>query len=100
MLISPNSTLASLPWAALPGREPGTYLIDEFAIAIVPIPAALPELIAHNEAPDPAKNPALLLVGDVDFGADPGNRELATVTHVAARGGEQFNSAGVAGHAH
>lgn len=96
VLISPNGATAPLPWGALPGKEPGTYLIDEFAIAVVPIPAALPEMMAGdsiaNPAADPTKHkPSLLLVGDVDFGADPGNRDLATVTHIAARGGGQFN---------
>jgi CHAT domain-containing protein len=62
------------------------------AIAIVPIPRLLPELLAGDAtqaAPD--KKPSLLLVGDVDFGADPGASDLTKMNQVAMRGGEQFN---------
>ena len=71
VLLSPDGDTARFPWPALPGKQPGTYLIDETAIAIVPIPRLLPELMA---AAEPAANetPSLLLVGGVDFGADPG----------------------------
>jgi CHAT domain-containing protein/Tfp pilus assembly protein PilF len=92
VLISPNSTTAPLPWAALPGNEQGSYLIDDVAIAVLPIPALLPELVAGDKAAEPmAKNPSLLLVGDVDFGADPGSRDTVSIGLVAARGGQQFN---------
>ena len=92
VLISPNSTLAPLPWAALPGKEPGTYLIDDMAIALVPIPSLLPELMAGDAADaSTANKPSLLLVGDVDFGADPGNHDTTSVGLFASRGGQQFN---------
>ena len=92
VLISPNSLTASLPWMALPGKQPGTYLIDDVAIALVPIPRLLPEQLAGDAAGQQSEQkPSLLLVGDVDFGADPGRRALTTIDRVAARGGEQFN---------
>ena len=40
VLVSPDGSLGKLPLAALPGRQPGTYLIEERAIAIVPVPGA------------------------------------------------------------
>jgi CHAT domain-containing protein len=70
VLISPNSLIAPLPWAALPGEKPGPYLIDDFAIALAPIPSLLPELLGNGPVALPEK-PSLLIVGDVDFDADP-----------------------------
>ena len=91
VLVSPDGALGKLPLAALPGRQPGTYLIEERAIALVPVPQALAELLAGREgrggpgpaAPDPG--PSLLLVGDVDFGATPGDSDARIVSRVAAR---------------
>jgi CHAT domain-containing protein len=67
----------------LPGQQSGTYLIEERAIAVIPVPQALPELIAKGDGD--ARHPgalskgaretnpeSLLLVGDVDYGGDPG----------------------------
>ncbi|HWB01231.1 MAG TPA: CHAT domain-containing protein, partial [Pirellulales bacterium] len=71
VLISPDGPLAQLPWAALPGRNPSTYLIEERAIAVVPIPQILPELLReapHDEAPD-----SLLVAGDIAYGGDAGS---------------------------
>ena len=41
VLFSPDGALARFPLAALPGRNPDTYLIEEFPIAIVPVPQLL-----------------------------------------------------------
>ena len=70
ILISPDGELAKFPWIVLPGNTPGKFLIEERAIAVIPVPQALPELLAKNAAADAA--PSLLLVGDVDYGGDPG----------------------------
>jgi CHAT domain-containing protein len=58
----------------------------------------LPEILVASElSPDdrqaklPAQPPSLLLVGDVDFGADPGSGDTQSLDRIAARGGEQFN---------
>ena len=91
MLVSPDGALGKLPLAVLPGRQPGTYLIEERAIAIVPVPQALPEWLAEREgrggprpeAPD--RGPSLLLVGDVDFGATPGASDVRVVSRAAVR---------------
>jgi len=87
VLISPNSAIAPLSWPALPGKRPGSYLIDDIAIAVVPIPRLLPELMM-GAAAEPA--PSLLLVGDVDFGADPGSISTSKPNQIAARDGSQF----------
>ena len=87
LLISPNSTTAPLPWPALRIQEPDVCLLDQFAVAIVPVPRLLPELLASGSSPEPAgSRPSVLLVGDVDFGATPGAKDLAANSRSAARG--------------
>ena len=83
VLVSPDGALGRLPLAALPGQKPDTYLIEERAIALVPVPQDLPELLAKRsgdeqgpEAKEPT--PSLLLVGNVDFGAAPGAADAET----------------------
>src|SRR5262249_15005557 len=34
--VCPEGDLARLPWAALPGAKPGTVLLEDFALAVVP----------------------------------------------------------------
>jgi CHAT domain-containing protein/tetratricopeptide (TPR) repeat protein len=81
VLISPDGALARLPMAALPGRKPGTYLIEERALATVPVPHYLPEWLNGRGQADAQPSagaeiaPALMLVGDVDFDAAPGRQD-------------------------
>ena len=96
ILISPDGVTARFPWPALPGEKPDTYLIEDVAIAIVPVPRMLPEMLARSN-PDHGHSsriaPSLLLVGDVDFGADPGKSlpDSASSNLVAARGGQALH---------
>ena len=96
VLLSPDGATVRFPWPALPGKKPGTYLIEETAIAIVPIPRLLPELLASDE-PAPARDAhaandsSLLLIGDVNFDADPGKSPIDAVAQIippGTRGGE------------
>jgi CHAT domain-containing protein len=67
VLVSPDGPLNSLPFAALPGPEPGSFLVEEYAFAIVPVPQLLPELL--HEAPRlVGARPTLLLAGSISFG--------------------------------
>ena len=96
VLISPNALTAPLPWSALPGKTPGTYLINDLAVTLVPIPNLLPELLAGDGPPTadhPQSPPSLLVVGDVDFDAEPGQPEKAPAATIqlAARGGQPQN---------
>ena len=92
VLISPNSLTAPLSWEVLPGSKPGTFLVDDVAIALVPIPRLLPELLTRGPAlKQPEGNPSLLLVGDVDFGADSGDHDSKAFDRVAARAASQFH---------
>ncbi len=68
-LISPDGVLGMIPFAALPGEKAGSYLIEEMAVAVVPVPQSLPEMLA------PAKDggrppPSLLAVGGLDYGEE------------------------------
>jgi len=78
VLVSPDGVTASLPLAALPGSEPGKYLIEERSLIVVPVPGQLPQLLADGEAKpaDDDKGPSLMLLGDVDFAAAAGTTRL------------------------
>jgi CHAT domain-containing protein len=66
VLISPDGGVGKLSFAALPGGRPDSYLVDEYLIAVVPVP----QLIAE---PKPAgeirPEPSLMVIGDVDYAA-------------------------------
>ncbi len=64
-LISPD-VLSPLPFAALPGKKAGSYLVEDIALAVIPTPQALPDLLKPR-AMEAALKPSLLVVGDVDY---------------------------------
>jgi CHAT domain-containing protein len=87
LLVSPDGAVGRVPFAALPGSKPDTYLIEERAVAMVSVPQLLPELLARGEpAGDVAGKPSLLLVGDVDFAAAPGTADEDAGSRSPARG--------------
>jgi CHAT domain-containing protein len=71
VLVSPDGALGRFPLAALPGKKPDSYLIEDVAIAVLPVPQLLGELVA-NSSPIKGEAGGMLLVGDVDFDARPG----------------------------
>ncbi len=64
VLISPDEALGRLPFAALPGRGEGNFLLEESPLAVLPVPRVLPQLLLPLGG-----KPTLLALGDVDFGA-------------------------------
>ncbi|MBY0231493.1 MAG: CHAT domain-containing protein [Gemmataceae bacterium] len=66
VLVSPDGILGTVPFAALPGKEEGTYLIEDVALAIVPAPSAIPALLKPLDDKD-RHPPSLLVVGDADY---------------------------------
>lgn len=75
VLVSPDSGLSRLPFCALPGEQPGSYLIEDVAIGVIPVPQMLPEMFSARPARAPLlpqHSPAMLIVGDVDYDAAPG----------------------------
>ena len=69
VLVSPDGPLHGLPWAALPGSKQGTFLVHEYAFAVVPVPRLLPELLRSTPRRDD-ELPSLLLAGGIDFGGE------------------------------
>src|SRR5262249_16480167 len=61
VLVSPDEVLASVPFAALPGKKPNTYLIEDVALAVVPVPQLLPEMLRPVDKSKRLK-PSLLVV--------------------------------------
>jgi tetratricopeptide (TPR) repeat protein len=84
VLVSPDGALARFPLPALPGKQPGSYLLEDLAISVLPVPQMLPEMVARG--PTPASDPAsMLLVGEVDYDAAPGKAELNWVAQAVPR---------------
>jgi CHAT domain-containing protein len=85
VLVSPDGVLTQVPFAALPGSRKDSYLLEEVALAVVPVPQLLPELLAPRG--DQGKGePSLLVVGDVRYDAADGGAAVAD-SRAAPRGG-------------
>jgi serine/threonine protein kinase/CHAT domain-containing protein/tetratricopeptide (TPR) repeat protein len=66
--VAPDSALAGLPWAALPGMKAGTVLLEELAVAVVPHGPFLLEQLKYP--PQFAAGKELVVgLGGVDYGA-------------------------------
>jgi len=92
VLVSPDGATARIPWGALPGSKPDTYLLEERALAVVPVPQLLSETLAPHQAP----SASLLLLGDVDFAAAAGQTQLAALRRSAPRGASTRDGLGYA----
>ncbi len=106
-LVSPDGAIATVPFAALPGKEEGSYLIEDVALATIPVPRGLPDLLRPVPKGERLP-PSLLVVGDVDYagagrvaskegarsaplGARRGWGELPGTSGEAASVGESFS---------
>jgi CHAT domain-containing protein len=63
----PDGTLARLPWGALPGKAPGSYLLEEYAVGTISHAQRLYELLTRGPEDEP--NGGLLVAGGIDYGA-------------------------------
>lgn len=72
--LAPDGPLTSLPWAAVPGREAGTVLLEEFRLAIVPNGRVLLAQLETKAEPNAVDGGALLAVGGVQYGVAPIDR--------------------------
>lgn len=82
--ISPDGVLALLPLGALPGKSPASYLLEDYAISLAPVP----QLLAQVSPKEHKTAPSLLVLGDVDYGASPGDTSPELVSRSAYRGGD------------
>lgn len=62
VVICPDAALAAVPFAALPGKDAGRYLLDDLAISYV---MNAQDLVPRKEAPKPGAG--ALLVGGIDY---------------------------------
>jgi len=67
VLLSPEGPLTQLPFAALPGKAPGSFLVEERAVVVVPLARWLPRMLQDEKLTASNDVPSLLLLGDVDF---------------------------------
>ena len=95
VLLAPDGVLGLVPLGALPGKAPGSYLIEDYTIALVPVPRMFAigqgTIDPKRTAPSAA---SLLLVGDIDYGGDPG--AAPDQTQVASRSAAVDGRAGFA----
>jgi CHAT domain-containing protein len=82
VLLAPDGALTALPFAALPGTKPGSYLLEEIAVGYVTSGRQLLEL-----AIDPGRRAdGLLAVGGLPYGPAPDAATLAALPGKAALG--------------
>ncbi|MEZ6075745.1 MAG: CHAT domain-containing protein [Pirellulaceae bacterium] len=65
ILISTEGNLGQIPFSALPGKTHDSYLIEDYAIAMVPVPRLLPLLVARESVK--RLSGGLLAVGGVAY---------------------------------
>jgi CHAT domain-containing protein/Tfp pilus assembly protein PilF len=65
VLVAPDAALTGLPWAALPGRQPGRLLLEEYALATVPDGPFLLDLLLGPAAG--GKQEVVLAAGGIDY---------------------------------
>ncbi len=65
VVICPESVVAVIPFACLPGRENGTFLLEQHEFSYVASPT---DLVARSGALAAAGPQSLLVIGDVDYG--------------------------------
>ena len=65
ILVSPSDSIARLPFHALPGSKEGSFLIEEHAIAVIPYPRFLPQLLRRERS---TLQPSMYAVGNVNYG--------------------------------
>jgi CHAT domain-containing protein/Flp pilus assembly protein TadD len=67
VLVSTDGVLGQLPIGALPGKQAGTFLIEDHRLALIPVPQLLPAMV--NDLGKRKLKKALLTLGDVDYDA-------------------------------
>jgi CHAT domain-containing protein/tetratricopeptide (TPR) repeat protein len=82
VVIAPDGLLTAIPWAALPGARPGTFLVEQYALAVAPhAPFVLDRLTTPQRAD--ADDGTLLAIGAMPSDGPGSVRELETVISLA-----------------
>ena len=68
IILIPESALWRLPWNAIPGAEPGRFLIEDYALSTVNHGVALYDVLSRP----PVTSEGCLLVGGVQYGEPAG----------------------------
>jgi CHAT domain-containing protein len=71
VLVAPDGPLAFLPWAALPGKEKGTVLLEEHTLAVVPSARFVLERLLDQPVTRKPAEGLLLAVGGIQYDAEP-----------------------------
>lgn len=71
VIISPEATIATLPFSALPGRKNNRFLLEEYRLTSIPFANLLLRYRSTVGAHSSAENRSLLLLGDVDYDSSP-----------------------------
>ncbi len=80
--LCPDSSLAVIPWAALPTGNGDQVLLEDYSVALVPHGHYLLRQLNSKTEESVAKK--LLLVGDVSYGSRPAGSSLETTQLAAA----------------
>jgi tetratricopeptide (TPR) repeat protein len=83
VLLAPDGALTALPFAALPGGKPGTFLIEDITLGHVASGRQLLELASDAQRP---AGRGLLAVGDLPYGTAPDAATLAATPGALAVG--------------
>jgi CHAT domain-containing protein len=87
--LAPGGPLSDVPWAALPGRRPGTVLLEDHALALVPHGDFL---LGQLRGPAKAAGPGTLLaVGGVAYDDAPAEAARAGAVRAADAGGGRLD---------
>jgi CHAT domain-containing protein/tetratricopeptide (TPR) repeat protein len=89
VFLAPDDALTGLPWAALPGRNKGTVLLEDHALAVVPHGRLLLEQLLPRPAAD-AHRDLVLAAGAIAYDQKPDdappNQTVLVPDRGAARG--------------
>ncbi len=63
VIVIPDGSLTAVPWAALPGEEPGSYLLQDYAVST----AAYPQQIYGLMIREPVGSNGMTIAGGMDY---------------------------------
>jgi CHAT domain-containing protein len=74
VIVSPDGPVSRIPLAALPGKSADSFLLEELAVVVYPVPNLLSTLSQReiDLEPDEGADSGLLLLGAVNYDAHPG----------------------------